>query len=92
MKILERLLELENAAEFIGVICGLGILGYICTTWVLALWSLGSYAITITVSLAGAVLALLALVRISIALIIVFGAAAISIVAFLAGQLGVLLP
>ena len=41
MKILERLLELENAAEFIGVICGLGILGYIGTTWVLALWSLG---------------------------------------------------
>ncbi|MPQ55915.1 hypothetical protein [Duganella sp. FT27W] len=92
MKILERLLELENAAEFIGVICGLGILGYIGTTWVLALWSLGSYAIAVTASIAGAALALLALVRIPIALIIVFGAAAISIVAFLAGQLGILLP
>lgn len=92
MKIFERLLELENSAEFIAVICGLGFLGYIGTTWVLALWSLGSYAVAITVSLAGAVLALLALLRIPIALIIVFGAAATSIVAFLAGQLGVLLP
>lgn len=92
MKLLERLLELESAAEFIGVICGLGVLGYIGTTWVLALWSLGSYAIAIAVSLTGAALALLALARKPIALILVFGAAAISIVAFLSGHLGILLP
>jgi hypothetical protein len=50
------------------------------------------YAIAITVSVSGAALALLALARIPIALILVFGAAAISIVTFLSGHLGILLP
>lgn len=92
MKLLKCLLELEGTAEFIGVICGLGVLGYIGTTWVLALWSLGSYAVAITVSVSGAALPLLVLARIPVALILVFGAAVISIVAFLSGHLGILLP
>jgi hypothetical protein len=92
MRLLERFLEWESTAEFIAVICGLGILGYICTTWVLALWGRGSHAVAITASLAGILLTLLALARIPIALVLVFGAASISIVAFLSGYLGVLLP
>ena len=92
MRLLERFMDWESAAEFIGVICGLGVLGYMCTTWVLALWSRGNHAVAITASLAGVLLTLLALARIPIALVLVFGAAAISIVAFLSGHLGMLLP
>ena len=92
MRLFERFTDWESTAEFIGVICGLGVLGYICTTWVGALWTRGDYAVAITASLAEILLALLALARISIALVLVFGAAAISIVAFLSGHLGSLLP
>lgn len=92
MKLFERFTDWESTAEFIGVICGLGVFGYIGATWVLVLWSRGSYAIAITASLAGVVLTLLALARIPIALILVFGAATISIAAFLSGYFGILLP
>jgi hypothetical protein len=92
MKLFERIIDWESTAEFVGVICGLGVLGYIGATWVMLLWSRGSYAIAITASVTGVVLTLLALARIPIALILVFGAAAISIVAFLSGHLGIFLP
>lgn len=92
MKLLERLMDLESTAEFIGVICGLGVLGYVGTTWVLAFWSRGNYTVAITASLAGILLALLSLLRIPVALVLLFGAAAISIAAFLSGHLGILLP
>ena len=92
MKLFERFTDWEGTAEFIGVICGLGVLGYVGTTWVLALWSRGNYAIAITASLAGILLSLLALLRIPVALVLLFGAAAISIAAFLSGHLGILLP
>lgn len=92
MKFLERFANWNSTAEFIGVICGLGILAYICTTWIMAFWSRGNYAIAATATVAGILLALLALVRIPVALVLVFGGASVSIVAFLAGHLSIFLP
>lgn len=92
MKFLERLADLDGTVEFIAVICGLGVLGYICTTWVLAFWGRGNYAIAAVVSVAGILLTLLALARIPVALVLVFGGAAVSIVAFLTGHLNIFLP
>ena len=92
MKLLDRFTDWQTTAEFIGVICGLGVLGYICTTCVMALWSRGNYAVALTVSLAGMLLTVLALARIPIALVLLFGAASTAMVAFLLGHLGILLP
>jgi hypothetical protein len=92
MRFFERLMDWESRAEFIGVICGLGVLGYICTTWILALWGRGNYVVATTASLAGFLLSLLALARVPIALVLIFGAAAVAIAAFLSGHLNIFLP
>jgi hypothetical protein len=45
-KFFERLMEWETIVYFIGVIAGLGILGYIVSDWFILFWSRGSYATT----------------------------------------------
>lgn len=92
MKFLDRLMEWETIVYFIGVIAGLGILGYIVSDWFISFWSRGSYAAAVILAAAGIFLAGLALVRVPVALIIVFGGAAISATAFFTGHLNLLLP
>lgn len=70
----------------------MGVLGYISTPWVLSLCGGGELHIAIAVSPAGVSLTLSALARIHVALVLVFGGAAVSIVAFLTGHLSIFLP
>lgn len=92
MRFLERLMDWESTVYFIGTIAGLGVLGYIVSNWFLAFWSHGSYAAALAFLVAGILLAGLALIRIPIALIVVFGGAVVSATAFFSGHLNLFLP
>jgi uncharacterized SAM-binding protein YcdF (DUF218 family) len=92
MRYLERLMDWEGTVDFICVIAGLGVIGYIVSNWFLEFWTHGSYAAALTLLVTGTLLAGLAVVRVPIALIVVFGGAAVSITAFFSGHLNLLLP
>ncbi len=92
MRFLERLMDWESTAYFFGVIAGIAVVGYVVSNWFLAFWSRGSYAAALAFSLAGILLAGLAMARVPIALIVVFGGAAVSATAFFSGHLNLLLP
>lgn len=92
MRFLERLMDWESIAYFIGAISGFGFIGYIVSNWFLAFWSHGSYAAALALLVVGILLAGLALVRVPIALIVVFGGAAVSAMAFFSGHLNLFLP
>jgi hypothetical protein len=92
MRFLERLMDWESTVYFVGAIAGLGVIGYIVSNWFLAFWSHGSYAAALALIVAGIFLADLALVRVPMALIVVFGGAAVSATAFFSGHLNLLLP
>ncbi|MFS2139647.1 hypothetical protein [Duganella sp. Dugasp56] len=92
MRFLERLMDWEGTVYFIGAIAGLGVIGYIVSNWFLEFWSRGNFAAAFGLLAAGILLASLALIRVPIALIVVFSGAAISATAFFSGHLNLLLP
>ncbi|WP_374359773.1 hypothetical protein [Pseudoduganella danionis] len=92
MKFLERLMDWESTVYFIGAITGLGVISYIASSWFLTFWNHGNYAVALIFLLVGILLAGLALIRSSIALIAVFGGAIVSVTALFSGHLDLLLP
>ena len=83
---------LDVLLQILLVILGLGFLGYVLTSWVQHLISQGSYLFSGLIACTGLVLSGLAIARIPIALIVVFGGAAVCAVSFLSGFAEVLLP
>jgi hypothetical protein len=85
-------LSLEGLLLALGLLSGLGLLGYVITSWVMEFLRDHSYIWAAVLSLASIIVAAAACVRIPLALILVFGGAAIAAVCFYQGHLGLLMP
>jgi len=76
----------------LGLLSGLGLLGYVITSWVMEFLRHHSYISAVVLSFASIVVTAAAFLRIPLALILVFGGAAIAAVFFYQGQLALLMP
>jgi hypothetical protein len=88
----DAFLSLDGLLWFGALIVGLGLMGYFSSTWVLSLIHRGSYFAAGALALVSFALGLLAILRVPVALVIVWCGAAICAVAFFSGSSYVLLP
>jgi hypothetical protein len=84
--------DLDLLFQLIAILVGLGCLGYVVTSWTQYFVQNGDYLIGLSIGGTGLLLGGAALLRIPIALVGVFGGAAICATAFLGGMINVLLP
>lgn len=82
----------DALVQLLGVVAGIGFLGYVFSAWVQEFFRRGSYVSGSILAFAGIVLAGLSLARIPVALILLLGCAAVSAVAFFGGNSYLLLP
>ncbi len=88
----DTLLSMEGLLWLGSLIVGLGLTGYFTCTWVISLIHRGSYFAAGFLALVSLALGLLAILRVPVALVIVWGGAAICGVTFFSGSSHVLLP
>lgn len=88
----DRAFEWDALIQLFGVVAGLGCLGYLFSAWLQEFLLRSSYISAIILAMAGLVLAGLSLARIPVALVILLGGAIVSVIAFLGGNLHLLLP
>ena len=82
----------DALVHLLGVLAGLGFLGYVWSAWVQELFRRGSYFFAVILGVIGVLLTGLSLARIPVAFVILFGCAAVSVVAFFGGYFYLLLP
>lgn len=78
--------------DLIGIISGLGFLGYILATWVLEHLRRGNYVSAAMLSVVGFILGISSLARIPAALILLLGGAILAATAFFSGNYNLFLP
>lgn len=76
----------------LGVVAGLGLLGYVVVSWVMHFFQHGHFAIGIATACAWLVMVALALARSPAGMVLVFGSAIVCTVAFFGGYARLLMP
>ena len=84
--------DFDVLMQLLGILVGLAFLGYVVTAWVMHLIGGGQLIFALAIAFAGVLLAGFALLRIPIALYVLFGSAAICAVALFGGYSAILLP
>lgn len=82
----------EGIAFLLSLVLGLGVAAYIAAVWVLHFARQASYVIAAAILVPCVLVGLLAALRVPLALVLVWGSAAVAGVAFFTGAMGVLLP
>lgn len=86
-------IDLADAVGLIlGVVAGLGLLGYVTINWVMHFFQQGHFAIGVVAACAWLVMVALALARSPVFMVLVFGSAIVCTVAFFGGHARLLMP